>query len=240
MTQKKQQDKKKANQIKAQDLVIVPKDQLGALDNNPIDGIDESVYARIEKLTSWFVLRAPLSEVTRLANPGCIDVFKSDKEPAKGSRTRNKMDFEEGFINPLELDCTMFEFAYKRLSVKSMLDACDLRTNGEEVFGSLIERCVCFVGKNGSKEESCIESICRHVRNAFAHGRIAVKVIEGEPFIFAEDGAPPRDIDYGGKKPGGEKLEIRFRMLLKVATLEEWRKILYFDSDTNSNVALSI
>ena len=212
----------------ASDLVIVRKDDFPVLVSNPIDAIDDGLYARLEKLTSWFVLRAPLSQVTRLANPGSIALFKADKDPKEGSRLFNATSFMQTFLMPYGLDCTNFEFIYHRLAVKSQLKELKLEKNDDTVFQSPDERAVCFVGKDedGSKEDSCIESICRHVRNAFAHGRIAIKEIQYEPYVFLEDGTTPKDVDYQNQKPKGLKLEIRFRMLIRIATLEKWHQAL--------------
>lgn len=214
------------------DLVIVEKDKFDALASNPIDGLSKDAYQSIETLASWFVLRAPLTGITKLANPGLIDMFKSSETPDRGSRTQNRAEFECTFLNKLGLDCTNFEFIYRRLAVKGMLREYNLASNGEDVFDSLSERCVCFVGKGGTdsqKEDSCIESICHHMRNAFAHGRIAVKSVKGELFLFAEDGGTPRNVDYGEDKPKGQLLEIRFRILIKIATLEAWMDMLNQD-----------
>lgn len=212
---------------RASDLVIIPKGQLGVLNANPIDNLDLAVYERLEKLTSWFVLRAPLTEITKLANPGSIAIFSSNKEPARGSRTVNRLEFEKSFLDPFGIDCTKFEFVYGRIKVKPSFSECDLDSNDDDVFDVTDERCVCFVGKHdSSREDSCIESICRHIRNAFAHGRLAIREIDGEPYIFMEDGSSPRHVDYGVDAKKGQKLEVRFRMVVKLATLESWHEVL--------------
>lgn len=224
--------------VRAEELVIVKKDEFAVLDENPIDALDKKTYQRIEKLASWFVLRAPLSEITRLANPSLIDVFKSGDSPKRGSRTGNRAEFEKSFLVPLKIDCSRFEFVYIRKGVKANLEDKDLLLNDGTVFqsacGKVEERAVCFVGRNsdGSSEDSCIESVCRHIRNAFAHGRIAVKQIDGEPIVFLEDGGVPRNVEYeGNEKPGGQLLEVRFRMVVKLSTLESWYKTLVPDKE---------
>lgn len=224
MSEEKKQDKR----YLASELVIVHRDEFPVLDDNPIDVLDYAIYSRLEKLASWFVLRAPLTEVTKLANPGLITLFKTDKDPKKGSRALNRTQFDEAFLSACDLDCTQFEFVYTRTMVKPQMISLNLTTNGSNTFQSIVERAVCFVGKDSdsSSEDSCIESVCRHVRNAFAHGRIAIKVVNGEPFIFLEDGTDPRNVDYGGDKPGGSKIEVRFRMLVRISTLETWHDIL--------------
>lgn len=208
-------------QYTARDLVIIDKDLFPIMDRYPIEQISDSVYRRIEKLACWFVLRAPMTEVTRLANPSLIDLFKTDIDPKRGARSINKSELEKAFLVPLDLDCTQFEFVYTRMSVRCQLIEKRLIANDETVFSDRTERCVCFVGKNGAgKEDSCIESICRHVRNGFAHGRIAIENDNDDPLIFIEDGATPRNVDYEGEKHFGQKLEIRFRMVIKLSTLE--------------------
>lgn len=212
----------------ASDLVIVQKHNFPVLASNPIDAIDDGLYARLEKLTSWFVLRAPLSQVTKLANLGSIALFKTEVDSSKGARAKNRAIFDETFLVPYNLDCTQFEFVYKRVFVKLQMSALDLPKNDDGVFQSTEERAVCFVGKGdeGSKEDSCIESICRHIRNAFAHGRIAIKRVNNEPFIFLEDGITPRDVEYLDTESNGPKHEIRFRMLARIPTLESWHRVL--------------
>lgn len=230
-------EKKEKKLTPSEQLVIVSKDKFSVLEDNPIDALDSEIYARLEKLTSWFVLRAPLSEITKLADPGSIGLFKTDKNPKKGSRALNRASFDEGFLScpdldGFDLDCTQFEFVYKRIAVKPQLETLSLFTNESDVFQSTVERAVCFIGRgtdSSNEEDSCIESICRHVRNALAHGRIAVKVIDDEPFIFLEDGSNPKDVDYGGNKPSGSLIEVRFRMLVRVSTLETWHEILLSD-----------
>lgn len=219
----------------ASSLVIVRKNDFPVLESNPIDAIDDGLYARLEKLTSWFVLRAPLSQVTRLSNPGSIALFKTEIDSNKGSRAINRKRFDETFLVPYDLDCTQFEFVYNRISVKPQIIEFNLDKNDDTVFQPLIdsqppiERAVCFVGKGRDgqkKEDSCIESICRHIRNAFAHGRIAIKIVNSEPFIFLEDGITPRDVEYLDAENNGPRLEIRFRMLTRISTLESWHRVL--------------
>lgn len=70
-------------------------------------------------------------------------------------------------------------------------------------------------------------SICYHIRNAFAHGRLAMYDFEdGKDIIFA--------LEDGVKKHG--EFEVRSRMILKKSTLIKWMKILksgkYPDSDS--------
>lgn len=70
-------------------------------------------------------------------------------------------------------------------------------------------------------------SICYHIRNAFAHGRLAMYDFEdGKDIIFA--------LEDGVKKNG--EFEVRSRMILKKSTLTKWMQILksgeYPDSDS--------
>lgn len=214
--------KEKKRGISSCDLVIVPKNEFPILEEYPIDEIGD-LYERIEKLASWFVLRAPLSEVTRLANPSCISMFESSATPDKGSRSKNRVAFDDFFLCPLGLDCTKFEFVYKRTQVKTAAESLELNSNTSMVFSEQSERAVVFVGKDDDgKEDSCIESICRHVRNSFAHGRIAINDNEGDPLIFLEDGTDPSKVQYQGEKPAGKQIEVRMRMLVRLDTLESW------------------
>lgn len=220
----------KQSKFLAKDLVIVKKDLFPILDMYPIEQVSNETYRRIEKLACWFVLRAPMSEVTRLANPSLIDLFKTDIDPKKGARSLNKIEFEEAFLVPLGLDCTQFDFVYSRLGMRGQLIDKHLLLNNPEVFSERVERCVCFVGKNDAgKEDSCIESICRHIRNGFAHGRIAIEDDSFDPMIFIEDGSNPRDVEYEDDKPAGQKLEIRFRLVVKLSTLESIYQMMMDD-----------
>ncbi len=221
------QNKKETIKIKSSELVIVRKDEFPALASNPIDSVPPEDYSRIEKLASWFVLRAPLSEITRLSNPSCIHMFKSTEEPERGSRTEERLKFESTFLKSEHINCTNFDFVYRRRAVKPSLADLELADNTEKVFSNPAERAVVFVGKNqNNKDDSCIESICRHVRNAFAHGRIALKHINDNPYLFLEDGSCPTKVIYEEEKPKGPLLEVRFRMLIKLSTLEDWYEAL--------------
>ena len=69
-------------------------------------------------------------------------------------------------------------------------------------------------------------SICYHIRNAFAHGRLAMYDYEnGKDIVFA--------LEDGVKKNG--EFQVRSRMILKKSTLIKWMKILksgkYPDAD---------
>lgn len=212
---------------KASELIVIQRDSFPILDSYPIEALTDSTYARLEKLASWFVLRAPLTELTRLANLSLLDLFESGQNPSKGSRSANKSSFDSDFLSPFGLDCTKFEFVYSRKMVKPQMDDLGLLSNSSSAFEDMTERCVCFVGKNDSgKEDSCAASFCRHIRNSIAHGRIAIIENDGEPAVFFEDGAPPRDIDYGVSKPAGQKLEIRFRAVIKLSTIEGMYRLL--------------
>lgn len=60
-------------------------------------------------------------------------------------------------------------------------------------------------------------SICYHIRNAFAHGRLAMYGYKnGSDIVFA--------LEDGVKKKG--KFEVRSRMILKKSTLKKWMEIL--------------
>lgn len=61
-------------------------------------------------------------------------------------------------------------------------------------------------------------AICYHIRNSFAHGRLAMHAIKGNPtdiMFVLEDGVP-----YNGQ------FQVRSRMLLKRSTLLTWMKII--------------
>lgn len=231
-----EQTKNKDVKYRSDELAIIRTEEFPALTTNPIDAIAPDDYSRIEKLASWFVLRAPLSGITRLSNPSCIHMFKSLELPEKGSRTEDRHKFESTFLAPKQIDCTYFDFIYRRRAVKPSLEDLDLASNSDSVFLNPTERAVIFVGKNeNNKEDSCIESVCRHVRNGFAHGRIALKRIKNEPYLFIEDGSNPSRVEYVGQKPKGPLLEVRFRMLVKLSTLEKWYKTLLSNNASEIN-----
>ena len=216
------QDKR---QVLASDLVIVSRDELPVLAANPIDEASE-LYARLEKLASWFLLRSPLGDVTKLASPSFIEQYRLGNDPKQGSRTQNRAAFENAFLIPLHLDCTKFEFVYRRKEMRGSLSELGLESNTDSTFSTFEERGVLFVGKKGNSEDSCIESVCRHVRNALAHGRIAIKSNGQKPFLFLEDGSLPRSVSWPSGKPSGAQLEVRMRMILSFETLEGWKAIL--------------
>ena len=60
-------------------------------------------------------------------------------------------------------------------------------------------------------------SICYHIRNAFAHGRLALYDYEkGKDVVFV--------LEDGLKK--GDKFQVRSRMILKKSTLKQWMDII--------------
>ena len=60
-------------------------------------------------------------------------------------------------------------------------------------------------------------SICYHIRNAFAHGRLAMYDYEkGKDVVFV--------LEDGLKK--GDKFQVRSRMILKKSTLKQWMDII--------------
>lgn len=218
----------KDNKVSASDLVIVEKAVFPALEHFPIDTLSSETYERLKELACFYLLRTPIDEISRLANPSCIDTFKLSTNPQNGSRDWNRVAFNDGFICPLGLDCKQFVFVYKRNEIKPNFNNYELSSNDATVFESTDERAVVFVGKSDSgREDSCIESICRHIRNALGHGRVSINDHGNEPYIFLEDGASPRKVDYSdGCKSKNPTLELRMRMLIKLSTLERWREIL--------------
>ena len=226
------------SKIPSSELVIVPEDWLPVLDSNPIDSTGDQ-YSRLERLASWFVLRSPLGDITKLASQSFIDKYRLGKDPKQGARTQNRVAFESAFLVPLGLDCTKFEFVYRRREVRGAMNELELETNSDAVFSSFEERGVLFVGKKGSVEDSCIESVCRHVRNALAHGRLAIKCKGQKPFLFLEDGASPRNVSWPEIKPEGDQLEVRMRMVLSFDTLEAWHSILEGKFNPSCNASQS-
>ena len=59
-------------------------------------------------------------------------------------------------------------------------------------------------------------SICYHIRNAFAHGRLAMYQCAGDDIMFA--------LEDGIKR--NEKFEVRSRMILRKSTLKAWMDII--------------
>ncbi len=58
-------------------------------------------------------------------------------------------------------------------------------------------------------------SIACHVRNCLAHGRFAVKTIDGEKFLYFEDVVPHQ-----------QSVLMRARMVIKLSTLFKWKDIV--------------
>ena len=103
---------------------------------------------------------------------------------------------------------TTLSFAKNTKDMKSVLESTKLKKNFHK--SRNVERIAAFKGK-----ENEIMCIFRHIRNALAHGRIAIYNDSGEIYFVLEDG-----------KRKNEKLEVRSRMVLKESTLIEWKRTI--------------
>lgn len=223
--------KKKSDPIAASKLAIIDRDDFTVLDSHPIDALSDSSYRTIEQLCTQLVLRAQRPGATRLANETLIDLFDYETTTRSGARDASKVALNEDFLIPVGVDCSMFSFCYTRAQVPGVLLASNLDSNGPAVFQSEVERCACRVGKHNNVEDSCIKSIFYHLRNAFAHGRIALMETTSDLYLFAEDGCSPREVNWDVSKPSNP-LEINFRAVLKVKTITDWYQLLLDKSAT--------
>lgn len=207
-------------------LALVEKNYFPLLETYPIDA-DNVLYERILKLMGSFLFRAPIPDTTLLADKSLINNYESSNTPAMGSRAENRSAFDQAFLIPCSIDCTRVDFAYTQKEMQPKLEALNLLGDSGTFFEQPRERGVFYAGRPDGKEESCIQSVCRHIRNAFGHGRLAICGKPDDIYVYIEDGCNPRKVDYGGKKPDCKMLEIRARALIKLETLEGWQKLLF-------------
>ncbi len=103
-----------------------------------------------------------------------------------------------------------FSVAHKTNEMKSACEKASLKKNFHKSREQ--ERIVIFKGRYNE-----FLSVCYHIRNAFAHGRLAMYDFDnGKDIIFA--------LEDGVKKNG--EFQVRSRMMLKKSTLVNWMKIL--------------
>jgi hypothetical protein len=88
-----------------------------------------------------------------------------------------------------------------------------LTTMGISAFPVQIERQICAFRRASNRDYSYgySESLLYHIRNAFAHGRIAIETVDSEQFILLEDTSRRR---------------ITARMIISYHTLQNWKKII--------------
>ena len=103
-----------------------------------------------------------------------------------------------------------FVVAHKVSEMKAACEQSSLKKNFHKSRSQ--ERIVIFKGRYNE-----FLSICYHIRNAFAHGRLAMyDYKDGKDIVFA--------LEDGIKKNG--EFQIRSRMILKKSTLLQWMNIL--------------
>lgn len=207
-------------------LVLIEKNYFPLLEAYPIDA-DDVLYQRVLRLMGFYLFRAPLPNTTLLADESSINNYESSNTPATGSRAENRSAFDQSFLIPCSIDCASVDFAYTRKEMQPKLEEINLLDDSRTFFENPRERGVFYVGKPDGKEESCIQSVCRHIRNAFGHGRIAICSKPDGIYAYIEDGCNPRDVDYDGEKPDCKMFEIRARALIKLETLEKWQELLF-------------
>ncbi len=105
---------------------------------------------------------------------------------------------------------TSFSVAHKTNEMKVACEKTSLKKNFHKIREQ--ERIVIFKGRYNE-----FLSVCYHIRNAFAHGRLAMYDYDnGKDIIFA--------LEDGIKKNG--EFQVRSRMILKKSTLVSWMRIL--------------
>jgi len=103
-----------------------------------------------------------------------------------------------------------FVVAQKTNEMKAICEKASLKKNFHK--SRDVERIAIFKGRYNE-----FLSICYHIRNAFAHGRLAMYDYEnGNDIVFV--------LEDGIKKNG--EFQVRSRMVLRKSTLIKWMKIL--------------
>lgn len=165
----------------------------------PNEYADES----LKDLIMFFVINTPCTDLSSssidLSDYGWSkDIWKNDK--LKNALFR---------VAEIEREST-FVVAHRTNEMKSACEKTSLKKNFHRNRDK--ERIAIFKGRYNE-----FLSICYHIRNSFAHGRLAMYDYEnGKDIMFV--------LEDGVKKNG--EFQVRSRMVLKKSTLIKWMQIL--------------
>jgi hypothetical protein len=165
----------------------------------PNEYADES----LKDLIMFFVINTPCTDLSSssidLSDYGWSkDIWKNDK--LKNALFR---------VAEIEREST-FVVAHRTNEMKSACEKASLKKNFHRNRDK--ERIAIFKGRYNE-----FLSICYHIRNSFAHGRLAMYDYEnGKDIMFV--------LEDGVKKNG--EFQVRSRMVLKKSTLIKWMQIL--------------
>jgi len=157
----------------------------------------------LKDLIMFFVINTPCTDLSsssiELSDYGWgKDIWKNEK--------LKKALFQ---IAGIERGST-FVVAQKTNEMKAICEKASLKKNFHK--SRDVERIAIFKGRYNE-----FLSICYHIRNAFAHGRLAMYDYEnGNDIVFV--------LEDGIKKNG--EFQVRSRMVLRKSTLIKWMKIL--------------
>lgn len=163
---------------------------------------------RLSKLYCFYVLETPCENLSSMSVSLTERGWGSKPWKTEGNRLYGRLLTDLDFkVNENLFVCTSVNET-KRLFIDAKLPESFKRDVKEEK--------IAFY----HSEKAQFMSIARHLRNSLAHGRFAARKVEGETFMYLEDG-----------KRGGEGYEVRARMVIRYSTLEKWMAILKKESD---------
>ena len=164
---------------------------------------DEYADDSLKDLIMFFVINTPCTDLSSSS----IDL--SDYGWGKGIWQNDKLKKALFQIAGIERGST-FVVAQKTNEMKAVCEKASLKKNFHK--SRDYERIAIFKGRYNE-----FLSICYHIRNAFAHGRLAMYDYEnGKDIVFV--------LEDGVKKNG--EFQVRSRMVLKKSTLIKWMQIL--------------
>lgn len=164
---------------------------------------DEYADDSLKDLIMFFVINTPCTNLSSSS----IDL--SDYGWGKDIWKNEKLKKALFQIAGIERGST-FVVAQKASEMKSVCEKASLKKNFHK--SRDIERIAIFKGRYNE-----FLSICYHIRNAFAHGRLAMYDYKNcEDIVFV--------LEDGVKKNG--EFQVRSRMVLKKSTLIKWMQIL--------------
>lgn len=164
---------------------------------------DEYADNSLKDLIMFFVINTPCTDLSSSS----IDL--SDYGWGKGIWQNDKLKKALFQIAGIERGST-FVVAQKTNEMKAVCEKASLKKNFHK--SRDYERIAIFKGRYNE-----FLSICYHIRNAFAHGRLAMYDYEnGKDIVFV--------LEDGVKKNG--EFQVRSRMVLKKTTLIKWMQIL--------------
>lgn len=171
---------------------------------------DEYADDNLKKLIIFFVINTPCTNLSSSSIDLCMygwgkDVWQNGK--------LKKTLFQ---VAGIERGST-FIVAKKTNDMKSACEKASLKKNFHKNRDK--ERIAIYKGQYNE-----VLSICYHIRNAFAHGRLVMYDFEnGNDIVFV--------LEDGVKKNG--KFQVRSRMVLKKSTLIQWMNILKLEKNTD-------